>query len=266
MTDDEWLLIAEFARRCRLPVSTLRYYDRVGLLRPAAVDPDSGYRRYHRNQLPTAVTIARFRAIGTAPDDIARILRGGESATSALAAERRRLTDEITERAHALAQLYLAEPCGTDAPRHLDLPARTVPALGFTAPARGLASAITRGIAILRSRLRHHQVLPPRPTWGALLPLDLDDEVAGYVFARTSTIVPDPRLTSVSLPAGPAVETTHHGAHDQLAFAYDRALTAAHHSGQRPAEPVIEDYLPARYGARPATRISVPIKHLPGPA
>lgn len=264
MTDDEWLLIAEFARRCRLPVSTLRYYDRVGLLRPAAVDPDSGYRRYHRNQLPAAVTIARFRAIGTAPEDIARILRGGESATSVLAAERRRLTDEITERARALAQLdklHCPELSSTDVPRHINLPARTVPALGFTAPVSELASTITRGIATLRTQLRRHQVLPPGPTWGALLPLDLDDEVTGYVFARTSTIAPDCRLTTVSLPEGTAVETTHHGARDQLAFAYDRALAAARQRGHKPAEPVAEDYLPVQFGAPPATRISVPIKH-----
>jgi DNA-binding transcriptional MerR regulator len=264
VTDHEWLLIAEFARRCRLPVSTLRYYDRIGLLRPAAVDPDSGYRRYHRNQLPSAVTIARFRAIGSAPEDIARILRRGESATSVLAAERRRLTDEITERTRALAQLDQLHPpdvSDLDMPQHIDLPARTVPALRFTTSFPELASTITRGIATLRTQLRRHQVLARGPTWGALLPLDLDEKVTGYVFARTGTIASDSRLTTVSLPDGPAVETTHRGAHDQLAFAYDRALAAAHQDGHQPAEPVIEDYLPGQVGASPVIRISVPIKH-----
>jgi DNA-binding transcriptional MerR regulator len=264
VTDDEWLLIAAFARRCRLPVSTLRYYDRIGLLQPAAVDPRSGYRRYHRTQLPSAVAIAQLRAIGTAPEHIARILGGGESTTAALAAERRRLIDEITERTRALALLDQLHPPGdldADVPQHIDLPARTVPALGFTAPFPELASTITRGIAALRTQLRRHQVSPIGPTWGALLPLDLDDDVTGYVFARTSTIASNSRLITVSLPDGPAVETTHHGAPDQLAFAYDRALAAAHEGGRQPAEPVIEDYLPAQVGASPVIRVSVPIKH-----
>jgi hypothetical protein len=30
--------------------SALRHYDEIGLLRPAHVDPDTGYRRYHPGQ------------------------------------------------------------------------------------------------------------------------------------------------------------------------------------------------------------------------
>lgn len=57
MTDRAELMIGDFARRCRLPVSTLRYYDRIGLLTPAVVDPGSGYRRYTADQLPSAALI-----------------------------------------------------------------------------------------------------------------------------------------------------------------------------------------------------------------
>jgi DNA-binding transcriptional MerR regulator len=71
------LLIGDFARRCRLPVSTLRYYDQIGLLTPAVVDPGSGYRRYTLEQLDAAVLIARLRAIGTTPQTIATVLAGG---------------------------------------------------------------------------------------------------------------------------------------------------------------------------------------------
>ncbi|HUR74773.1 MAG TPA: MerR family transcriptional regulator, partial [Sporichthya sp.] len=78
MTDradtDEQLLIGEFAQRCRLPVSTLRYYDRIGLLHPAVVDESSGYRRYHADQLASAELIARLRMLGVAPQQIAEIL------------------------------------------------------------------------------------------------------------------------------------------------------------------------------------------------
>jgi DNA-binding transcriptional MerR regulator len=38
------LSIGEFARLSRLSAKALRRYDQLGLLKPAWVDPDSGYR------------------------------------------------------------------------------------------------------------------------------------------------------------------------------------------------------------------------------
>ena len=46
------LTIGEFAARTRLAPTALRYYDDAGLLRPAAVDAGSGYRRYAPAQVP----------------------------------------------------------------------------------------------------------------------------------------------------------------------------------------------------------------------
>jgi DNA-binding transcriptional MerR regulator len=43
--------IGEFARHGRVSVRMLRHYDAIGLLRPASVDPDSGYRFYRAGQL-----------------------------------------------------------------------------------------------------------------------------------------------------------------------------------------------------------------------
>jgi DNA-binding transcriptional MerR regulator len=261
VNDGEWLLIAEFARRCRLPVSTLRYYDRVGLLPPAAVDPVTGYRRYRADQLPVAVTIARLRSIGTTPDVIARVLRGGREAAAALDDERRRLTEEIADRTRALAHLdELADPtsCEPGIPRCVDLTATRVPALPFSATFPDLAATITRGIATLRARLRDHRLLPPRPEWGAVLPLDLDDHVTGHVFARLRN--PPAGFTTVALPHGPAVVITHHGSHGRLAHSYDQALTAIRRRGLRPTGPVIEDY--SQQGRLPQVRICVPTARL----
>jgi hypothetical protein len=38
--------IGEFARLGGVSVRALRHYDEIGLLRPATVDPDTGYRGY----------------------------------------------------------------------------------------------------------------------------------------------------------------------------------------------------------------------------
>jgi MerR family regulatory protein len=51
MDDDELMTIGRFARLTGLSIGTLRHYDEVGLLTPAAVDHASGYRRYRRRQM-----------------------------------------------------------------------------------------------------------------------------------------------------------------------------------------------------------------------
>lgn len=40
------LKIGEFARICQVSIKTLRHYDALGLLRPAEINADSGYRFY----------------------------------------------------------------------------------------------------------------------------------------------------------------------------------------------------------------------------
>jgi DNA-binding transcriptional MerR regulator len=56
--------IGEFARLSRLSAKALRLYDELGLLPPAQVDPDSGYRWYDAGQLDNARLVASLRQIG----------------------------------------------------------------------------------------------------------------------------------------------------------------------------------------------------------
>ena len=56
--------IGEFARLTRLSPKALRLYDELGLLPPARVDPDSGYRLYEAGQLERARLVASLRQIG----------------------------------------------------------------------------------------------------------------------------------------------------------------------------------------------------------
>ncbi|BCB90152.1 MerR family transcriptional regulator [Phytohabitans suffuscus] len=58
------LTIGAFARASGLTPKALRLYDESGLLPPAAVDPESGYRLYEPAQLDRARLIARLRGIG----------------------------------------------------------------------------------------------------------------------------------------------------------------------------------------------------------
>jgi DNA-binding transcriptional MerR regulator len=62
--------IGEFAEASRLSQKALRLYDASGLLPPARVDTESGYRYYRLDQVPQGRTIALLRAAGMPLDDI----------------------------------------------------------------------------------------------------------------------------------------------------------------------------------------------------
>ncbi|WP_110944019.1 MerR family transcriptional regulator [Streptomyces niger] len=62
--DGDLLTIGAFARASRLSPKALRLYDDLGLLRPARVDPLSGYRFYAEDQLERARLVAWLRRLG----------------------------------------------------------------------------------------------------------------------------------------------------------------------------------------------------------
>jgi DNA polymerase-3 subunit beta len=56
--------IGRMARESGLSVSALRFYDGAGVLTPATVDPDSGYRYYGPEQVVVARLVASLRRVG----------------------------------------------------------------------------------------------------------------------------------------------------------------------------------------------------------
>ena len=66
--------IGEFARDSRLSAKALRLYDELGLLPPARVDEDSGYRFYEPGQLKQARLIAALRQLQVPLAEIKAIL------------------------------------------------------------------------------------------------------------------------------------------------------------------------------------------------
>jgi DNA-binding transcriptional MerR regulator len=58
---EQLLTIGEFAQRCGLSRSALRFYDQNGLLRPRLVDDVTGYRHYAIGQLEQALLVRRLR-------------------------------------------------------------------------------------------------------------------------------------------------------------------------------------------------------------
>jgi DNA-binding transcriptional MerR regulator len=74
------------------------------LLRPAAVDPVTGYRRYALTQLDDAAVIRRLRALDLPVEEIGSVLRGADAA-AVLAGHRERIEARAAEAGRILGEL-----------------------------------------------------------------------------------------------------------------------------------------------------------------
>ncbi|MGW7443308.1 MerR family transcriptional regulator [Kitasatospora sp. NPDC054795] len=68
------LNIGDFASHGRLSVRMLRHYDAIGLLRPARVDPVSGYRSYEASQLARLNRVIALKELGFTLQQVRAVL------------------------------------------------------------------------------------------------------------------------------------------------------------------------------------------------
>jgi DNA-binding transcriptional MerR regulator len=72
--------IGDFSRIARVSCRLLRYYDELGLLKPAATERDTGYRYYTANQLPRLNRILVLKDLGFTLEEIGRVIENDLSA------------------------------------------------------------------------------------------------------------------------------------------------------------------------------------------
>ena len=114
--DDATRTIGDLAARAGVPTSTIRYYDRIGLL--PADDRRSGQRRYGDSSLRRLVFIGMLQDAGLSLDEIAGVLDATDRAEwKAIAATRLDvLNAEIERLEHARGYLQGALLCRFDHP------------------------------------------------------------------------------------------------------------------------------------------------------
>lgn len=72
--------IGNFAQISQVSVKTLRYYDEIGLLKPAQIDRFTGYRFYTIEQLPRLNRILALKELGFSLEQITQVMDQGLSA------------------------------------------------------------------------------------------------------------------------------------------------------------------------------------------
>ena len=119
--------IGMFAQMNHITIKTLRFYEEQGLLLPAHVDGENGYRYYTMNQMADIQRITALKQAGFTLDDIKLINQGADTAYL-LSSKKAALLKKIAELTSQIAVIdgYLSGPAGT-----LDAPVliRTIPAV-----------------------------------------------------------------------------------------------------------------------------------------
>lgn len=127
----DYLSIGDFSRATHMTVKTLRHYHQIGLLEPAEVDPDTGYRRYGTGQIPVAQVISRLRALDMPLPEIQGVLSAPDlhARNQRIAAHLNRLEEQLGRTQSAVASLrdILTAPPPGDVPARIEL--RSMPAV-----------------------------------------------------------------------------------------------------------------------------------------
>jgi DNA-binding transcriptional MerR regulator/predicted transcriptional regulator YdeE len=240
--------IGRFSQICRLTIKALRYYDDLGLLKPALVDPQSGYRYYGLGQVALAERIRALRAIEMPLEEIAVALRESDpaAASARLTVHQRRLEQQIAGLEAALAALLgMLEP--NDGARYeigiVRVPERPVVTIGAIAPQAELSRVIPRTMAAVEAHLQRcgaAQAGPPFVIYhdGG----DSDDYVMEIGYPVAAPLASAGGFTARTLPATWAAFTVHAGPYDLLSHAYTALAGWIEAEGQEASGPPWESY------------------------
>lgn len=106
--------IGMFAAMNRVTVKTLRFYEEQGLLMPAYINKENGYRYYTLGQMEVVHQISALKQAGFTLEDIAKINAGSDE-ESIIIRKKSELMEKIAELSHQISMLdgYLSRKKGS---------------------------------------------------------------------------------------------------------------------------------------------------------
>lgn len=222
MTRD--LTIGEFAALTHLTVRMLRRYHDAGLLEPARVSEETGYRYYAEDQIATAQVIHRLRQLDVPLAEVADILRSAPANRGSVVGRHlARLENELERTSAAVASLR--ELLRPDVDK-LKVKVRTVPARHVAA----VSGFVTREDVVEwygRAAAELDAGTPVGARVGALggrYDNDLFSQGAGrvMVFREMREFRPSGHVEAVTLPQAELATVVHKGTHDDIDVTYGR--------------------------------------------
>ncbi|HVT68072.1 MAG TPA: MerR family transcriptional regulator [Trebonia sp.] len=224
-----YLSIGDFSRATHLTVKTLRHYHQVGLLTPAEVDPDTGYRRYGAAQIPVAQVISRLRGLDMPLPEIQGVLSAPDLAArnERIAAHLRRMEEQLDRTQAAVASLrdLLTAQQPGEAPARIELrsmPAVTAAAITAVVGAEESPTWLQGALGELHATLAAQQV-PATGTAGGIFADEVFTQHRGQVtlfLPCTGEVRPVGRVTAELIPSVELAVIEHVGPLDDVDLSY----------------------------------------------
>jgi DNA-binding transcriptional MerR regulator len=246
---EELLSIGAFARLSGLTIKALRHYDEIGLLPPAEVDEDTGYRFYSLAQARDAEAIRRLRSLEVPLDEIAGLLRADDAQLrERLAVHRARLEGRAVETQRILAELDRLidgeEELVPDATRmEFRLEIKDVPERRVLL-ARERADVDSASEVIPRLIMETHARLQQAGGSFAGAPICVCPFADGAAELAVGWPVGEQDVPGAeTLPGGRALVLEHKGPYDQLGRSYRLMSEVMERQGLTPAGDPVEVYV-----------------------
>lgn len=130
-SDTHLYKIGMFAQMNHVTVKALRFYEEQGLLSPAYVDEENGYRYYTLDQMAVVHQITALKHVGFTLEDIKRIREGADEKLL-LQKKKAQLLEKIAELTHQIATMdaYL---CDKEKPLSAPVLVKQLPAVTIAA-------------------------------------------------------------------------------------------------------------------------------------
>jgi effector-binding domain-containing protein len=244
--------IGEFSRFSQVTTKTLRYYDEIGLLKPAKVDRFTGYRYYSASQLSRLNRILALKDLGLALDQITQLL-DQDLSPDQIRGMLRLKQNEIQQQVDAeqarlarvewrLRQMEQEETMPTQEVVLKSVPAQSVASVREHVSTEGISQLFGEIFGYLGQR----GISPIGPPVGIyhdeeFREQDLDVEVAVPV---AGSVPKSDRVKSRELPGAEEMACViHQGSYETVGGTYGQLMAWVEAHGYRMAGPIREVYL-----------------------
>ena len=223
--------IGDFAQATHLSIKTLRRYHESGLLEPANVDPQTGYRTYTTAQIPTAQIIRRFRDLDMPLPEVRAVLAAPDVRVrnDLIAAHLNRLEQSLARTQSVVASLrdLLDQPVSAPSFEHRSIKETFVAAITEELDVKDALAWYQGALGELQATLAV-QRMPITGSAGGIFSNALFSEARGEatIFLPCDGVVSRlGRVIPLVVPTTEVAIAVHTGSHNNIDLAYGALAT-----------------------------------------
>ena len=209
------LSIGKAARIAGVTVKAIKHYEEIGLIKPAYVNPDTGYRFYSKKEQQQLIRIKKLRQFGVSLSDI--IAEGDEKMESLLQKRRQQIEREMDDLRQTMEEIesYLTKEEIYLETRVVEIEEMTVRGYGLKGPVEQIPGKWGTLIAEIEKK-----GVVAEESFGVCL--SMEGGVIHYIAGINSNLAEGfPDTEEVTIPAGKFIVATVEGGIPGIPATYD---------------------------------------------